>query len=150
MVKLEEAIKQERFKDEWVRVAVNMYYTQSQLQYASYSCLKPFDISVQQFNILRILRGAKKVLTVSEVSDRMIDKMSNASRLIEKLRKKYLVERMEDAEDRRRVNITITKKGLLLLDDASEAMEEHLAQKLAGLSRNEASQLNTLLDKINA
>ena len=149
-MKLEEAIKQERFKDEWVRVAVNMYYTQSQLQYASYSCLKPFDISVQQFNILRILRGAKKALTVSEVSDRMIDKMSNASRLIEKLRKKYLVERMEDAEDRRRVNISITKKGLLLLIDASEAMEEHLAQKLAGLSRNEASQLNTLLDKINA
>ena len=148
---MEDAIKQEKFKDEWLRVAVNMYYTQSQLQYASYTCLKPFDISVQQFNILRILRGQRhRSLTVSEITDRMIDKMSNASRLIEKLRKKQLVVRTEDKHDRRRVNITISQEGLVLLDEASEAMEKHLTQKLGGLSKKEASQLNVLLDKINA
>ncbi|NND07390.1 MAG: MarR family transcriptional regulator [Saprospiraceae bacterium] len=149
-MKMENAIKQEKFKDEWIRVAVNMYYTQSQLQYASHTCLKPFDISVQQFNILRILRGQRdKALTVSEITDRMIDKMSNASRLIEKLRRKRLVVRTEDQYDRRRVNITISKEGLLLLNEASEAMEKHLTEKLAGLSKIEANQLNVLLDKIN-
>ena len=111
--------------------------------------LKPFNISWQQFNILRILRGRNpKPATVKLLSERMIDKMSNASRLVEKLRNKGLVERTACEEDRRQVNIVITPAGLELIAKASEAIEVNISHILQTISPKEAKQLNGLLDKI--
>ena len=86
--------------------------------------------------------------TVKLLTERMIDKMSNASRLVEKLKQKGLVERNVCPADRRRVDIEITGKGLEVLEDISRIMEEELTQRMSTLTSEEASQLNQLLDKL--
>ncbi|NND35367.1 MAG: MarR family transcriptional regulator [Saprospiraceae bacterium] len=147
---LEEAIKQHKFKSLQHKTALNLYYTQAQLHSFSSGLLKPYGISVQQFNILRILRGQKgNVIGVSEISERMIDKMSNTSRLVEKLRQKNLVQRRECPEDRRKAEISITPEGLSLINEASGKVDQQLMDRLQILSEEELSTINILLDKLN-
>ena len=123
-VKLEQAIQQKQFKSEFQKAQINVLYTAAWLNQQATQSLKPYKISVQQFNILRILRGMHpEPATVKLLTERMIDKMSNASRLVEKLYQKGLVERKSCASDRRRVDIVITKKGLDLVAKASETLE---------------------------
>jgi DNA-binding MarR family transcriptional regulator len=88
--------------------------------------------------------------TVKLLTERMIDKMSNASRLVDKLKSKSLVDRIPCSEDRRRVNIYITKEGLALLDKASELMEQDLQSRMGHLSEEEAEELSRLLDKLRS
>lgn len=147
---LEEAIKQHKFNSVELRTLLNIYHTQSSLQSASNSVLKPFKISVQQFNILRILRGQKGgSVSNSEISDRMLDKMSNTSRLIEKLRLKGLIERRECPVDRRRVEIKLTEKGLQLINEASVVVELDIEKTMSVLDQQELATLNRILDKLN-
>ena len=148
-MKIEEAIQQKKFTSEFQKVQVNVLYTGAWVVQQSASILKPYNISWQQFNILRILRGMHpKPANVKLLMERMIDKMSNSSRLVEKLRQKGLVERQECPEDRRRVNVSITEDGLELLEKASQSMEQHLGNLNGNLSEAEAKQLNLLLDKL--
>ena len=107
--------------------------------------LKPFKISVQQYNILRILRGAKEAITVNAVKDRMIEKSPNITRLMDKLCDKDLIERTRCETDRRVVYIKITVKGLVLLEKASL---ENANYGMNNISIDEAKILNNLLDKI--
>ena len=147
---LEEAIKQTKFGSEELRTVLNLYHTHSGLQAFSHTILRPFSISIQQFNILRILRGQKGgTVSISEISCRMLDKMSNTSRLIEKLRQKELVIRNECPEDRRRVEIEITPRGLQLINEASEKMDLEIIKKMQVLSKDEITVLNSILDKLN-
>ncbi len=148
-MKIEKAIHQKKFANEFQKAQINVLFTGAWLIQHSTSVLKPFNISWQQFNILRILRGLHpKPANVKVLMERMIDKMSNASRLVEKLKQKGLVERAECPEDRRRVNVTITLEGLRLLEEASEALENHLQSISEGISEEEAKLLNALLDKM--
>ncbi|MEL6863861.1 MAG: MarR family transcriptional regulator [Bacteroidota bacterium] len=148
-MKIEEEIQQKTFQSEYQKVSINLLFTASWLSSMNTEALKPFNISWQQFNILRILRGRNpKPATVKLLSERMIDKMSNASRLVEKLRNKGLVERTTCEEDRRQVNIIITPAGLELIAKASEAIEANISHILRTISPKEAKQLNGLLDKI--
>ncbi len=150
IVMLEEAIKQKKFVSDRLRLAVNLYYTQSQLQYENNTLLKPFNLSVQQYNILRIVRGQKGTpISIRDITDRMIDEMSNASRLVEKMRKKGLVDRKVCPEDRRRVEIYLTREGEEILASASDCLEQQIEERLNVLTLDEVKQLNTLLDKIN-
>ena len=111
--------------------------------------LKPYGISWQQFNILRILKGMHpKPATVKLLTERMIDKMSNASRLVEKLKKKGFVERQASDIDRRRVDIVITEEGMNLIAKASQDLEKDMFGNMANLPEEEAVQLNGLLDKL--
>jgi DNA-binding MarR family transcriptional regulator len=127
---------------------INLLFTSSWLNSKQACSLKPYDISTQQYNILRILRGQHpKPATVNLLIDRMFDKNSNASRLVEKLRLKKLVERAICPDDRRAVNVIITQKGLDLLIELDDC-EEHCVNELKILSNKEAEQLNTLLDKL--
>ena len=133
-----------------LRMALNLYYTQGRMHNFSTNLLKPFEISVQQYNILRILRGQKgKVISMSDITDRMIDKMSNTSRLIEKLRIKGLVERTECPNDRRKTEIKVTEAGLEVIKKASLLMDTELMERLKVLNDEEVAKLNNLLDKLN-
>ncbi len=148
-MRIEEAIQQKRFRSEYQKLVVNLLYSASWLQQFSNQLLKPYGISQEQFNILRILRGMHpEPATVKVLTERMIDKMSNASRLVEKLRVKGLVERHECPLDRRRVDVLITQKGLSLLEKASQSMDIQGDAYMSGLTIEEAVQLNELLDKL--
>jgi len=148
MGSLEEAIKQKEFKDPYNKLVVNLLYTHSYLVTAQNSILKPFDLSPEQYNVLRILRGQNGVpTTVSSIQDRMLNKMSNASRLVDKLKAKELLERRECPSDRRQVDILITEKGLQILNDLQVHMEGFNTQVI-NLSEEEVIIMNDLLDKL--
>jgi DNA-binding MarR family transcriptional regulator len=146
-MKIEDAIQQKKFRDQYHKVHINILYTASWLHQQSLRALKPFNISWQQYNILRILRGMHpEPASVKLLTERMIDKMSNASRLVEKLKQKGLVERRSCKSDRRQVDVIITEEGLELLKRASCAMDEQLDATKGQLSEEQAMQLNELLD----
>lgn len=150
-MKIEEAIQQTSFISEHQKMLLNIMYTSGQLLSSNTRVLRPFNISPQQFNILRILRGMNpKPATVKLLTERMLDKMSNASRLVEKLKQKGLVERLTCEHDRRRVDISITAKGLDLVAKASQAIEGDMEKIESVLTKEEAQQLSDLLDKIRA
>ena len=149
VMKIEQEINQKKFKSDYQKAHINVLFTASWFSQQSMQLLKSFNISWQQFNILRILRGMHpKPATVKVLTERMIDKMSNASRLVEKLKQKGLVDRKECHEDRRRVNIQITPSGLDLLQKASVLMEENLEKQMSDITMEEARELNRILDKL--
>lgn len=141
-------IKQSKFKNEYQKMLINILFTSGWLS-AKHTCnIKPYGISTQQYNILRILRGQHpKPATINLLIDRMLDKNSNASRLVEKLRVKKLVERAICPEDRRAVNVVITQKGLDLLEELDK-MDGSFLKELKNLTEKEAATVNQLLDKL--
>ncbi len=145
---LAEDIKQSKFIDERQKGLLNLIYTYNTVINEMNAYFKEHDITRQQYNVLRILRGQyPKPASINLLKDRMLDKMSDTSRIVKRLEKKKLVKREESDEDRRAVEITITKSGLKLLEDTDNTVSgfSHL---LDNLSEKEAVQLNTLLDKI--
>jgi len=122
--------------------------TADRLSSAVSTIFKPFGISKEQYNVLRILRGQyPNPSTLSLITDRMISKTSNATRLVEKLRQKKMVERNQCEENRRRVDILITKQGLALLEELDPIMGESNHQRNF-LTIKETKELNRLLDKM--
>lgn len=147
-MRLEDEIKQKQFANEYQKLVVNILFTGSWLSGQHQRVLRPYGISPQQFNILRILRGQyPQPASVGLLIDRMIDKMSNASRLVEKLRQKGLVERTECQQDRRRVDVVITQAGLNMLEDIAQNHQD-LIGLAKSLSEDEAREANVLLDKL--
>lgn len=148
-MKLEEEIKQrKRFASDYERLIVNILFTASWLESKNIQRLKPYGISPQQFNVLRILRGsAPEPVALNVIAQRMIDKNSNATRLVEKLRLKGLVKREVCANNRRQVDITITNKGNDLLNKLDQSADEWL-KSFEHMSKQQVTQLNDLLDKI--
>ncbi len=148
MAKLEDELQQKNFTDDSQRLAVNIMYTFSWLNTMNIQRLKPFGLSPQQYNILRILRGQHpQPVTVNLLKERMLDKMSNASRLVEKLRTKGLLERRTCPDDRRAVDVLITEKGLTLLAQI-ERTEVIWEAKFKQLSAEDINILNELLDRL--
>lgn len=148
-MEIEKEIKQDKpFQSEYHKMVVNILFTASWLDLMQTCRLKPYGISPQQFNILRILRGQHpRPATVNLLIERMLDKNSNASRLVEKLRVKNLVERAVCPEDRRAVNVLITEEGLELLrkiDEQSLTWQNDFSK----LTVEEAEELNNLLNKL--
>lgn len=112
------------------------------------SALKPFDVSLQQFNVLRILKGQKgKPANLSTLNERMVSKMSNTTRLVDKLLTKGYVDRITCPSNRRKVEITITEKGEQELDKMSKEMQKAEQRILNNLSRKELEHLNELFNK---
>ena len=147
-MKLEEEIKQSKFKNEHHKLGVNIIYTTNWLTNHHNRNCKEYDISPEQFNILRILRGQyPDPATVNLLIERMLNKMSNASRLVEKLRKKGFLERKISKGDRRACDVLITKKGLNLLSELDKSEKEWL-KLLSHLSENEVKKANEILDKL--
>lgn len=151
MSTIEEAIQQGKpFKNPYQRALINILYSAAQLGYQNSVLLKQHNITWQQFNLLRILKGCHpKPVTVKYIAERMIDRSSNASRLVDKLFDKALVSRTNNEKDRRRVNISLTEKGMELVNLASIDLENEIINHFANrLTPTEAEQLSTLLDKM--
>lgn len=148
-MKIEDEIKQSKFRDQYQKAAINIFFTASWMNSLNAEALKPFNISIQQFNILRILKGMyPEPVTVKLLTERMIDKMSNASRLVDKLNAKNLVQRKACPMDRRRVDIKITDLGLKTVNEASNALETGIDNRMTAITEKEAAQLSDLLDRI--
>jgi len=133
------------FPNNKVKALLNIIYTANWISSAQSTFFKPFGISSQQFNILRILRGAGETLKVQTIKDRMLERSPNATRLMDKLCDKDLIERIACPGDRRVVHIAITKNGLRLLEDIAKEMKDDY---LENLTDAEACVLSDLLDKI--
>jgi DNA-binding MarR family transcriptional regulator len=145
---LENDIQQQEFRSESQKAILNILYTCYFVQDKMNALFKNYDITRQQYNVLRILRGQYPGhASVNLIRDRMLDKMSDASRIVERLRIKDLVSRKSAEKDKRAVEVTITEAGLKLLDDMQESVDE-FESLLNNLSEGETRQLNTLLDKI--
>jgi DNA-binding MarR family transcriptional regulator len=145
---IEKAIQQEKFGNEYEKAAINILFTSSWLHHFNSSRLKQFGITPEQFNVLRILRGSHpKPLMLAEITCRMIDRNSNATRLVEKLRQKGLVRRELCENNRRQVDISITDKGLSALKKI-DAAESEWIDTLKNITKAEAAELNRILDKL--
>lgn len=134
-----------KFANTKVKALLNIIYTANWINSHQNAFFKPYGISPQQYNILRILKGAKEPIKVQTIKDRMIERAPNATRLMDKLCAKELIERIPCPEDRRVVHIAITNNGLQLLKEISSKMDMDL---LKNLNEKEAEQLSDLLDKI--
>lgn len=146
-MKLEEVIKQDQFKNPYYKAILNIRVTESWLSSQINQRLKPFGISQEQYNVLRILKGQyPNPSSLLLITERMVNRMSNATRLVEKLRKGGYVTRKECPSNRRKVDILITDKGLELLEQIKPELDESM-DNMKNLSVEEANLLNELLDK---
>ncbi|MHB1920970.1 MAG: MarR family winged helix-turn-helix transcriptional regulator [Chitinophagaceae bacterium] len=148
MSTLEKLIVQKNFANEDQKGIISLIFIGNWVTAQHQQFFKRFQITMQQFNILRILRGQfPEAATINLLKERMLDKMSDVSRLVERLRKAGWVERKLNTLDRRCVNVKISKKGLTLLKKIDDHFNE-LPPLLSGLSQKEKQTLNLLLDKI--
>lgn len=148
IMKLEEAIQQKKpFSNLRQRMAVNLIYTSNWLISRQKIFFKGFDITLQQYNVLRILRGRHpEPISTSDIRGRMLDRMSDVSRIVDRLVKKDFVIRTTCKEDKRLVDVVITDAGLALLDSVDEQWEE-IDSLTSTLSEEEVQLVNDLLDK---
>ena len=141
-------INQKKFRNHAHKLGVNIIYTFNWLNTINSGLLKPHKITTQQFNVLRIIRGQQpNPASIKFIRERMLDKMSDASRIVEKLRIKGFAERRTCPNDRRACDVLITKKGMKLLqhiDDNSFDFDN----LFSNLNQSEIKQLNFLMDKL--
>lgn len=147
-MKLEDEIKG-RFRNEFHKGLINLTYTSRKVRYEFDKSLHAHGITEQQYNVLRILRGfrAEAPLSIGFIKERMLDKDSDVSRLVDRLCEKGLVRRKENHLDRRLKSVEILEKGLELLDQLLSC-EKKIDSLLGNLSLDEVAELNRLLDKI--
>ena len=149
-MKLEDAIEQQIFASEYVKADIHLYYTSASIINRRNRLLKQYGLSIQQFNILRILKGMKgKPISIKRIQEKMIDKMSNASRLVDKLVKKEFVQRRLCPNDRRQAEIYITDMGTQTVEETSKLIMRDTEKLFQELQPEEAKTLNSLLEKIN-
>lgn len=150
-MKLEQAIKQFEFESRGQRLGVNLIYTSNWVQERQKSYFSKFGITQQQYNVLRILRGNyPKPYSTSDIRERMLDKMSDASRIVERLVKKDMVVRKINMKDKRLVDVTISDSGLDLLEKIDKTIENFVQKPFSNLTEKEQEILDSLLDKVRA
>lgn len=145
---IEQDIQQSRFRSDYQKASINLIYTFNWLTERSRAFFATEDITPQQFNILRILRGSHpNPLSTLQIRDRMLDKMSDTSRIVDRLIVKGLVKKAVNKTDRRLVDVMITDKGKKLLERLDKRQDE-MDNILGNLSKKEALLLSELLDKV--
>jgi DNA-binding MarR family transcriptional regulator len=145
-MKIEDEIIQPKFRNPHQKAIINLIFTANWLTSKQQDFLKPFGITGQQFNILRILRGQQsKSISATAIKARMLDKNSDVSRLLDRLGAKGLIEKKTSPSDRRATDVLITQKGLDILDAIDKKQLE--ADAILSLTDEEATQLSNLLDK---
>ena len=144
-MKLEDEIKQPSFLSNNHKASLNLLFTANWLMNKYEEIVKPYGITVQQFNVLRILKGQNpKAISASEIKARMLDKNSDISRILDRLSIKALISKEQNKYDKRATDVTITSKGLELLDTLTK--EQTSLDALNSLSDEESSRLSDLLD----
>lgn len=136
-----------RFRNEYHKIAVNLIYSYNWMMERNKQFFEKGDVTPQQYNILRILRGAGGPISTLQIRQRMLDKMSDTSRIVDRLLKKQLVRKVTCKTDRRLVDVTITERGLALLEEL-DGLQQDMDNILASISEDEAKTLNQLLDKM--
>lgn len=144
---IDKDIRQSNFRNVYNKAMVNILFTNNWLLEKIKSFVKSEDITPQQYNILRILRGADLPLSTLQIRERMLDKMSDTSRIVDRLIAKGLVQKEISTKDRRLVDISITEQGKELLAKL-DAREVELDKILSNLSEEDAEMLSRLLDKL--
>lgn len=148
-MKIEQEISQKKFRNAWQKSAINLLFTSSWLQLRMRDYMKGYGITPQQYNVLKILKGQfPNPVSTCVLRDRMLDKMSDVSRIIARLQEKELVGVQRASHDKRLVDIVISDKGMELLekiDMNTDRMDGMLAEQL---SAEEAETLSNLLDKL--
>ncbi len=144
---IESDIKQQNFRTEYQKAFINLIFTYNWASQQLKHLFEDEGLTMQQFNILRILRGSTTPISTLQIRERMLDKMSDTSRIVDRLVVKGLVKKIICTKDKRLVDITISCEGLQLLEglDAKEALMEDIFKNL---TETEAKMLNKLLDKI--
>lgn len=145
-MKIEEAINT-KFISEQQKAIVNIRYTSNWLSSIQNSFMKKYDLTMPQFNVLRILRGAKGSINVQTIKDRMVEKSPNLTRLIDKLESKQFLSRSNSSNDKRTILVTITNEGLDVLNRIDIDLKNEDFFNLS-LSDDEANTLSSLLDKV--
>lgn len=149
-MKLEQAIKQNTFS-KGQRLGLNLIYTFNWIKNQQKEYFTQYEITAQQYNVLRILRGKyPEVYSTSDIRDRMLDKMSDASRIVDRLLIKELVERTTNKTDKRLVDIKISKKGIRLLKAMDDTIDGFAQKPFKNLSPDEQKLLDKLLDKMRS
>jgi DNA-binding MarR family transcriptional regulator len=144
-----EEIQQSEFSDVYQKLGINILFTAAWFGELNRIALKDYDISLPQYNVLRILRGQKgQAITVAGLCERMIDKSSNASRIVDKLETRKLVSRRVCDKDRRQVDVVITERGTALLEELDEKVPTFKTIMSKQLSNKDAEALNFALDQI--
>jgi DNA-binding MarR family transcriptional regulator len=146
---LEKDIQQVKFRNDYQKLMINIIFTHNWIMERNKQFFDKGDITPQQFNILRILRGSGVPLSTLQIRQRMLDKMSDTSRIVDRLLKKELVKKVICESDRRLVDVTITEKGMQLLENL-DSYNEELDNMLKTLNHDEAKALNGLLDKLRS
>lgn len=151
MKELEDILKTSKTLPLSRKTIINVFLSNTYFKDEMLSVLKPFDLSLEQFNVLRILRGQnEKPLNLQDIQDRMVNKMSNTTRLIDKLLLKGFVERNTCAKNRRKIEIFITQDGLKTLSVLDPIIDDIEQQMTSNLSQTELELLNNLLTKLKA
>ena len=146
---LEQSISQSKFDSEQEKLMINVIYSANLLNLITSRLFKPYDLSPQQYNVLRILRGQKgKSIALMVIEHRMLDKSSNVSRLVDKLISKDLVNRSVSSKDRRRIEIIITSRGKSVLKEIDVILADMNSKIKAIISDDNAKQTNRILDQL--
>ena len=146
---LEQSISQSKFDSEQEKLMINVIYSANLLNLITSRLFKPYDLSPQQYNVLRILRGQKgKSIALMDIEHRMLDKSSNVSRLVDKLISKDLINRSVSSKDRRRIEIAITSRGFSVLNEIDVILADMNSKIKAIISDGNAKQTNRILDQL--
>jgi len=149
-MKIGEAIQQKKpFRNNYQMAMVNLIYTHNWVTDQLKQHLKPYGVTLKQYNVLRILKGAEGPITTSIIRERLLDKMSDASRMVERLHQRELVVRSTCSGDKRLVDVTLSTKGKALLENMKH-IEQNLDNIFKELSQEEAAILSNLLDKLRS
>jgi DNA-binding MarR family transcriptional regulator len=145
---IEKEINQKKFRNSFHKVTVNMMFTNGWLAHKYSKILSPYNLTAQQFKVLKILReNQPHACTINFIIEGMVDKMSNVSRLVDKLIAKKLVIKVKSSFDSRSVNILLTENGKLMIDELIVMIKDY-ENSFFGLEENEINTLNELLEKL--
>jgi len=146
---IEKETKTKKFENIYHKSIINCMFTNSWLEHNQMQFFKKYDLSIQQFNVLRILKGQYPFgLKLIDIAQRMIDRNSNATRIIDKLEEKKWVSRTINPQSRREVNIVITDSGMQIVTELDEKINHFLEDVFKQVNHEELEQLNLILDKI--
>lgn len=146
---IEQDIQQPSFRNEFQKMGINLLFTANWLNEQIGKMLTEEGVTQQQYNILRILRGSATPLSTLKIRERMLDKMSDTSRIVDRLIAKELVVKNTCEKDKRLVDITLSSKGLELVDQLDQ-YNDRIDALLKGINESEAQMMNQILDKIRA
>ena len=146
---IEKDIQQPNFRNEYQKMGINLLYTANWLNENIGKFLEQEEITQQQYNILRILRGSEVPLSTLQIRERMLDKMSDTSRIVDRLIVKELVAKSTCPADKRLVDITLTIKGYALVEKLDQ-LNDQIDGLLKGVTENEAKTINEILDKLRS